>query len=130
MKVLEKVTKTEILILALAAAFLAALVLMYPREADGDYTVTTQRRAPQAVTPAPRERAPVDINTAGADELETLSGIGPALAGRIVDYREEHGPFQSVEELLEVSGIGETTLEKLRGEVTVGAPAGAAEEEE
>lgn len=57
---------------------------------------------------------PLDLNSATAAELETLPGIGPALAGRIVAYREEHGPFTSVEDLLQVSGIGPATLERLR----------------
>ena len=57
---------------------------------------------------------------ADAAALQTLPGIGPALAERIIAYRTEHGPFRTVEELLEVKGIGEATLEKLRQEVTVG----------
>lgn len=62
----------------------------------------------------------IDINTASADELETLPGIGPALAERIVAYRTEHGPFQSVDELAEVRGISPRMVEELRGLVTVG----------
>lgn len=62
----------------------------------------------------------MDVNTADAAALQTLPGIGPALAERIIAYRTEHGPFRTVEELLEVKGIGEATLEKLRQEVTVG----------
>jgi len=62
---------------------------------------------------------PVNLNTATLDQLETLPGIGPALGQRIIDYREEHGPFQSVDDLLNVSGIGEKRLEDLRSGVTV-----------
>jgi competence protein ComEA len=58
----------------------------------------------------------VDINTAGAVELEALPGIGPVLAGRIVAYREAHGPFGSLRELLRVSGIGEKKLAGLAGQ--------------
>ena len=61
----------------------------------------------------------VDLNTAGVDELTTLPGIGESLAKRIVDYRTEHGPFESPEALMEVSGIGEKKLEELRDYVTV-----------
>ena len=47
-------------------------------------------------------------------------GVGPVLAQAIVDYRAEHGPFVSVDELLEVSGIGETKLEGIRNDITLG----------
>ena len=62
----------------------------------------------------------LNINTATYEELQTLNGIGPALAQRIVDYRAEHGPFQSIDELLNVKGIGEATLSKFREQITVG----------
>ncbi|MBY6276067.1 helix-hairpin-helix domain-containing protein [Symbiobacterium thermophilum] len=60
----------------------------------------------------------VNINTAGQAELETVPGIGPALARAIITYRTEHGPFQSVDDLINVSGIGSKTLEKIRPYVT------------
>lgn len=62
----------------------------------------------------------VNVNTAGIAELQTLPGIGPALAGRVVAYRQEHGPFRSVEDLLAVKGIGARLVTKLRDRVTVG----------
>ena len=110
---------------ALAGAFLAALALLYSRSAavapGTDYTISVQRQAAEQVTPEPPEpKGPVDVNTAAAEELEELSGIGPVLAQRIIDYREANGPFQSVEDLLEVSGIGEATLEKFRDEAVAG----------
>jgi competence protein ComEA len=61
----------------------------------------------------------VNVNTATAEELETLPGIGEVLAATIIQYREEHGPFTSVDQLVDVSGIGEVTLEELRDLVTV-----------
>jgi competence protein ComEA len=67
-------------------------------------------------TPAPML---VNVNTAAPEELETLPGIGEVLAQAIIAYREEHGPFTSVEELEEVSGIGPATLEEIRDLVTV-----------
>src|SRR6185436_591078 len=61
----------------------------------------------------------VNINSASATELETLSGIGEVLAGTIVEYRDQNGPFASVDDLLDVSGIGPATLEEIRDQVTV-----------
>jgi competence protein ComEA len=60
----------------------------------------------------------VNINTADAAELETLPGIGPSLAGRIIAYREANGPFASVDEITQVSGIGPATLEEIRELIT------------
>lgn len=71
-------------------------------------------------SPDSGETGLVDVNTAGQDELETLPGIGPKLAGRIIAYREEYGPFTSAEELLGVKGIGEKLLEKIRSRIVVG----------
>lgn len=62
----------------------------------------------------------ININTASAQELEVLPGIGPALAQSIVSYRNEHGPFQSIEDLKNVPGIGEARFERLKGLITVG----------
>jgi len=62
---------------------------------------------------------PVNLNTATADELETLPYIGPEKAQNVVYYREKHGAFESVEHLARVSGIGPRTLARLRGLVTV-----------
>lgn len=61
----------------------------------------------------------VNLNTATQAELELLPGIGPAMAKRIMEYRKEHGKFASVDQLDNVRGIGEKTLEKLRALVTV-----------
>ena len=61
----------------------------------------------------------ININTADAKELEKLKGIGPVLAGRIIEYRESNGAFKSIEEIKKVRGIGEKTFEKMRDEITV-----------
>jgi competence protein ComEA len=60
----------------------------------------------------------ININTASETELETLSGIGEVLAAAVVDFRTENGPFASVDDLENVSGIGPATLEEIRDQVT------------
>jgi len=62
----------------------------------------------------------VDLNTATATELEGLPGVGPSTAAAIVEHRTSSGPFRSVEDLLDVRGIGDAKLEQLRAHVTVG----------
>lgn len=61
----------------------------------------------------------VALNHASASELEGLPGVGPVLAQRIIDHRERHGPFETVEDLLDVPGIGEAKLAALRDYVAV-----------
>ncbi len=56
----------------------------------------------------------VDVNTANQEELMTLNGIGEVIATRIIDYRQQHGLFTCAQDLLEVKGIGEKKLEKIR----------------
>ena len=62
---------------------------------------------------------PVDLNTATAEQLDALPGVGPATASAILSHREQHGPFRSVEDLIEVRGIGEAKLDGLRDLVTI-----------
>ncbi|TDD65846.1 helix-hairpin-helix domain-containing protein, partial [Jiangella aurantiaca] len=63
--------------------------------------------------------APIDLNTATAAELESLPGIGPALAGRILEWRAQNGRFTTIDELREVAGIGEQRFAQLEPLVTV-----------
>ena len=69
---------------------------------------------------AQEEGGPVNINTADAEELMTLPGIGEARAQAILEYREEHGGFGAVEDIMQVSGIKEAAFEKIRDSITVG----------
>ncbi len=61
----------------------------------------------------------ININTASASKLEELSGIGPSKADSIIDYRNDNGPFKNVDELLNVSGIGAKTLEKIKDDIVL-----------
>lgn len=72
---------------------------------------------PAAPTPSTIS-GPIDLNTATAEQLDTLPGIGPATAAAIVDHRTEHGPFASVDDLEAVSGIGPVKLAAIRDLVT------------
>lgn len=72
------------------------------------------------MTTGGRSSTPVDLNLASADQLEGLPGVGPVLAERIAQWRSDNGPFRSVDELGEVSGIGDATLAELRPLVRVG----------
>jgi competence protein ComEA len=70
--------------------------------------------APGGSTGAAGPAAPVSLNTATTDQLDTLPGVGPVLAQHIIDYRTQHGGFRSVDELREVNGIGERRFADLR----------------
>jgi competence protein ComEA len=71
--------------------------------------------APAAGAGSPPATAPVQLSTATVEQLDTLPGIGPVTAQKIVAYRAEHGAFHSVDELDEVPGIGPARVEQLRG---------------
>jgi competence protein ComEA len=81
-------------------------------------------RTPVRSRPSRRPLSPgsIDINTASTDQLILLPGIGEAFAERIVQYREEHGPFARVDELIAIRGIGPHILSKLRPFVRAGRP--------
>lgn len=75
---------------------------------------------PPAEDTAPTQPKILDLNTATSEQLQTLPGIGPVLAERILSYRQELGSFTSVGQLMNVAGIGEKKLEELWDHVTIG----------
>jgi competence protein ComEA len=79
----------------------------------------TATGATDARDASPETGGTVNLNTASVTELDALPGVGPAIAQRIIDYREANGPFESPEELKEVPGIGDATFEKLASKITI-----------
>jgi competence protein ComEA len=107
---------------ARSGAELSALNLAAPLVDGTQVLVPKAGEAPPPGVAPPGGTAPgalVNVNTATAAELETLPGIGEVIAQAIIDHRTENGPFASVEELLDVTGIGDATLENIRELVTV-----------
>jgi len=102
---------------ATAKAQLDAVNLAAP-VADGEQVVVPSRGAGGAASPptaSSSPSAPLDLNTATAEQLDALPGIGPVTAQKILDYRQEHGSFHSVAELEGVPGIGPGRLAQLKG---------------
>jgi competence protein ComEA len=82
-----------------------------------DHTVSLPSSAITTVDSTPGEL--ININTASASELDLLPGIGPSLANKIIEHRQSYGPFTSIEDIINVSGIGPAKFEELRDLITV-----------
>ncbi|HPP43135.1 MAG TPA: helix-hairpin-helix domain-containing protein [Caldisericia bacterium] len=81
---------------------------------------TTQSNTSSSVNSPTKKSNLININTASQKELEELSGIGPVLAQRIIDYREKNGYFSTIEDIKKVSGIGDKRFEAIKDSITVG----------
>ena len=120
----------KILLVALSVLFavLCGGRLLEVRGQAGQFHVIVTKDREQSGVPEDQEDWPesllpgeqINVNTAGAADLCRLPQIGQSRARAIVDWREEHGPFGSAEELTQVSGIGEGTLNAVRRYITVG----------
>ena len=116
----RKPTKGELVLLGLTAVFLCALAGLSAQDRaapEAGAVIETEVEVPrEEIAP---DFPPVDLNTATAEELDTLPGIGESLAGRIIAYREANGPFRTIEQIMEVSGIGEAKFAELKDRITV-----------
>ena len=100
----SKISTALLLVLTLASAGAGSLLTAAPSAAP---------------KPAASEARPIDINTADSAALESVPGLGKSLSQRILAFREKNGPFQSVDDLLKVQGVGEKSIQKLRPYLTV-----------
>jgi competence protein ComEA len=107
--------KADLTLLNLAAPLTDGLQILVPKQG----ALVSGAPPVGSVAPPGSTGSLVNINTADEATLETLNGVGPVLAAAIIQYRTEHGPFASIDQLDEVSGIGPATLEDLRSQVTV-----------
>jgi competence protein ComEA len=87
--------------------------------ASAQSKATTPKAAATATATA---TAPVNLNTATAEQLATVPGVGPKMAERIIDYRQKNGGFKKIEDLMNVSGVGEKSFLKMKPLITVTAP--------
>ena len=122
-----KLSKWEAAVILLSAVFLAFTAGWFLRGGQGSepFRVETERTLEVTVTslPAPTkepERGKVNINTAEAQELQSLPGIGEKRAADIIAEREENGPYRFPEDITRVTGIGEETLAELLEYITTG----------
>lgn len=99
----------------LAAKVADGQQIVVPRH--GAASATTAATATATATAGPS--APVNLNSATADQLDALDGVGPSTARKILDYRTAHGGFSSIDDLTQIPGIGPKKLESLRKQVTV-----------
>lgn len=127
-----KIRWFEVMVLALTA--LCALVFFanyFVTVHSADITITTQREGAYEVQDEEKSKGveyaetgastlgKLDLNTAGMEDLMTLPGVGEIKAQAIIDYRLQHGAFHSIEELMEVDGIGEGLFEEIKSRITV-----------
>jgi len=105
--------------LAIRTIVLAALIV-------GAQTWLAAQKAQPAKGDSPAAPALINLNTATAEQLESLPGIGPKVAARIIEYRQKNGPFKKIEDLMNVRGIGEKVFLRMKNRITVVPPKPAA----
>ena len=120
--VFVKRIKLETVVLVLSVIIALITVCVYIAGNRPGVTLIETKRTREVIAESEQEVVTthvVDLNEATQSEFETLPGIGPAISERIVAYREENGPFLTVEDILNVSGIGEKKLDAIRDYIIV-----------
>lgn len=126
-----RLTRTEAACLAAAAVLLAAAagVRLFAAGSESAVRISPADRSESVWSAAPAEESArpdgvdIDINSADAETLALLPGIGDTLAARIVRYREENGAFKKISDIMSVDGIGQATFDKIKDYITAeGAP--------
>lgn len=117
--------KPQWLLVGITAAFICILLgIFIGRNFPGGQNLNIQDgQLPQSPTSGPSVPVgdgKVDINTATAEQLDMLPGIGVVYAQRIIDYREQNGPFRTIEDIMNVTGIGEKKFEQIKDYIKVG----------
>ena len=112
-----KITKSELILLGITAVFLCGLLVLSRCEQRPGVSVETVTQVSQeAFLP---DLSPLNLNTATVEELTQLPGIGETLAARIVEYRTAQGPFERIEDIMLVSGIGQGKFDAMKEQITV-----------
>lgn len=111
-------TDADVGIINMAALLQDGQRLEIPSLSGTPGTPSTVTTPAAGTTPAPNADL-IDINKASLEQLDTLPGIGPTTAQKIIDYRTTNGPFQRIEDIMNVSGIGPSTFDKIKNLITV-----------
>jgi len=112
----------RVLLMFLAVAAMAVIPAAAAQQAKSPAPAAKSTRTSKA---AAAPTSPINLNTATQAQLESLPGVGPKAAQRILDYRKQNGNFKKIEDLMNVKGFGEKTFLKLKPMLTVGEKAGA-----
>lgn len=111
--------KSQIALVTITACFFFAAFILFVGRAL-PFSAIVSNRSETESTSSIGTNGRININTANVEQLSLLPDIGPTIAQRIIDYRQMHGPFSSIEELQLVEGIGKKRLDGLRDYITVG----------